>query len=274
MTTCSRDQSGSGYGDPEELEHGSSPYFLQQHEDIAVGSIEEENNKQQGRRKRRYLPETEIIGDSESDDDTRPAKQQRTRSFSTNNKQTQSQRNIPEGCLQLRRIPSPIFTAPSPIIDSSRSSFGGNSPAPSDSNHCHSTQSPPTSSLVEPAPTAEYQEWPFQGFLKRTRIGNNATYNLEFRLQDVPEQLHLPILSEVLGVDTFAEASSPLNMVHSKLHSARSQAKRKHVPWELKEHETILRMKKDGCSWEEIHHALPHRTQAAIQVQYSTKLKK
>jgi hypothetical protein len=33
-------------------------------------------------------------------------------------------------------------------------------------------------------------------------------------------------------------------------------------------------MKKEGCSWEEIHHALPDRTPEAIQVQYSTKLKK
>jgi hypothetical protein len=29
----------------------------------------------------------------------------------------------------------------------------------------------------------------------------------------------------------------------------------------------------DGCSWEEIHAALPHRTLGAIQVPYSTKLR-
>lgn len=30
----------------------------------------------------------------------------------------------------------------------------------------------------------------------------------------------------------------------------------------------------EGCLWKEIHNALPHRTLGAIQVQYSTKLKK
>ncbi|KAF8855580.1 hypothetical protein BDZ45DRAFT_501146 [Acephala macrosclerotiorum] len=37
----------------------------------------------------------------------------------------------------------------------------------------------------------------------------------------------------------------------------------------------ILKMREeDGCSWEEIDAALPHQTKDAIQVRYSTKLKK
>jgi hypothetical protein len=35
------------------------------------------------------------------------------------------------------------------------------------------------------------------------------------------------------------------------------QAKRTRVPWKPKENETILKMKEEGCSWEEIHAALP-----------------
>jgi hypothetical protein len=46
-----------------------------------------------------------------------------------------------------------------------------------------------------PIPVAEYQEWPFQGFLKRTRIGTETIYNLEFRLPSVSECLNLPIES-------------------------------------------------------------------------------
>jgi hypothetical protein len=34
---------------------------------------------------------------------------------------------------------------------------------------------------------------PFQGFLKRTRIGNDTTYNLEFKLPCISERLELSI---------------------------------------------------------------------------------
>lgn len=132
---------------------------------------------------------------------------------------------------------------------------------------------------VESAPVAEYQECPFQGFLKRTKIENEITYYLEFQLSHVPEHLHPPILSEALGIcstkETSAEAATPHNIAaHSKVQPATLWSKRKRVPWKLEEHETIHKMKEKSCSWESIHHALPHRTLGAIQVQYSTKLKK
>lgn len=41
----------------------------------------------------------------------------------------------------------------------------------------------------ERVPVAEYQERPFQGFLKRTRIRADKTYNLEFRLPCILERL-------------------------------------------------------------------------------------
>ncbi|PQE22512.1 hypothetical protein CJF31_00001413 [Rutstroemia sp. NJR-2017a BVV2] len=50
----------------------------------------------------------------------------------------------------------------------------------------------------------------FQGSLKRTRIRNNTTYNLEFQLQGVPEYLHLPILSEPLGISEAAQTLPPV----------------------------------------------------------------
>ncbi|KAG9240032.1 hypothetical protein BJ878DRAFT_528619 [Calycina marina] len=128
--------------------------------------------------------------------------------------------------------------------------------------------------MVESAPVAVYQEWPFKGFLKRIKIGNETTYNLEFQLSHVPEHFHLPVLSEALGMCS-AEAATPHNIVaHSTVHPAISQRKRKHVKWKPEENKTIRKMRKEGgCSWEEIHAALPHRTPGAIQVQYS-KLKK
>jgi hypothetical protein len=49
------------------------------------------------------------------------------------------------------------------------------------------------STIRESALIAEYQEWPFEGFLKRTRIRDETTYNLEFKLLCMPKLLSLPI---------------------------------------------------------------------------------
>ncbi|APA10719.1 hypothetical protein sscle_06g054890 [Sclerotinia sclerotiorum 1980 UF-70] len=206
LTLRDQDKSDSSYSDPEKLGLISSPYFLQQYSDIAVGSIKEGgNNEQQGGRKRRHLSETGIERDGESNGDARLANQRRTRSLSTNNEQTSSRRNGGEGRLLPRHITSSSFTAPSTMIDSSTSNFGGHSPAISDGNHCY----PPPSSVnpicAKPATTTEYRECPFQGFLKRTIIGNDTTYTLEFQLQHVPGHLHLPVIAEALGADTFAQ---------------------------------------------------------------------
>ena len=131
---------------------------------------------------------------------------------------------------------------------------------------------------MQSAPVAEYQEWPFQGFLKRTRIGNETTYNLEFQLSNVPEHLHLPILSEALGMrsrETPVKATTPHNTgTHSKVYLAKVRPQIKRVRWTPEEDATILKMREDGCSWAEIHAALPLRTKETIQVRYSTKLKK
>jgi hypothetical protein len=149
-----------------------------------------------------------------------------------------------------------------------------------DNDHYTPRTSRSPSITVESALVAEYREWPFQGFLKRTKIGNETTYNLEFQLSHIPEHLHLPVLSEALGMrsnkETSAEAATPHDTgAHSRVHSTALQSKRKRVPWRPGEDETILKMMEEGgCSWEEIHHALPDRTPGAIQVHYSTKLKK
>jgi hypothetical protein len=45
---------------------------------------------------------------------------------------------------------------------------------------------------------ADYEEWPLHGFLKRTRIGSTAIFNLEFHLTHVAENVEVSALSEVL----------------------------------------------------------------------------
>jgi hypothetical protein len=49
------------------------------------------------------------------------------------------------------------------------------------------------STAAEAVPVADYREWPFQDFLKRTKVGDDVRYNLEFKLPSVSEHFHLPI---------------------------------------------------------------------------------
>ncbi|KAF8857959.1 hypothetical protein BDZ45DRAFT_573011, partial [Acephala macrosclerotiorum] len=49
---------------------------------------------------------------------------------------------------------------------------------------------------TESVPVAEYQEWPSQGLLKWTKIGDDISYNLELKLPLILEHFNLPINPE------------------------------------------------------------------------------
>ncbi|KAL5330895.1 hypothetical protein ACEPPN_000420 [Leptodophora sp. 'Broadleaf-Isolate-01'] len=118
---------------------------------------------------------------------------------------------------------------------------------------------------------AEYQEWPFQGFLKRIKIGDDVTYNLEFQLPSTSEQLHLPIDPKALDIFSSKEAPAKVPThheaaAHSKIHQTSLQPKKRRVKWTPEDDATLVRMmRNDGCSWEDIGAALPHRTLGTIQ---------
>jgi hypothetical protein len=109
-------------------------------------------------------------------------------------------------------------------------------------------------------------------------MGNDTTYHLEFKLPCISQCLDLPIPPEVLGagLSTGTSANTAISdeVAHSKVHPAAAQGQNKRRKWTRKENATILRMKEDGHSWDDIHAALPHRTKGTIQVHYCTKLKK
>jgi hypothetical protein len=139
------------------------------------------------------------------------------------------------------------------------------------------SQSPSTP--TESVPIAEYQEWPFQGFLKRTKIGSETTYNLEFKLPCISGCLNLPINPEALDICSSREAPAKVAIphkavAHSKMYPAVLQPQIKRTPWTPEEDATLLKMRNEGCLWEDIHAALSHRSKGTIQVCYSTKLKK
>ncbi|PVH70774.1 hypothetical protein DL98DRAFT_123429 [Cadophora sp. DSE1049] len=198
-----------------------------------------------------------------SDEDPRPAKRRKPRSASTVTPTT-SRRHAPKVHV---RQPGPfvaLSTATPEINDAQlqvdhecQSTFVVNS-------HQHTSRpSRSPSEASEATPVTEHRQWPFQGFLKCTRIGDNVTYNLEFKLPSVSEYVHIPIHPAVLEIDHKVAA-------HSKTRQAPLKSKKSRAQWSEAE-DAILRTRKDGCSWEEIHEGLPGRSMGAIQVRYSTK---
>jgi hypothetical protein len=256
---------------------------------------DEDDDREQGqhREKRRRQNETEEINNdihhsessdrsydtnSEDDEDPRPAKKRKLPTISTDMALTPPR----EHSLKPRLTPPHSLTPPSATqlkMDNAQSQADHrHPPTPIYDEHHHTpgtSQSP--SATIESVPIAEYQEWPFQGFLKRTTIGNETTYNLEFKLPRILERLNLPISPEALGIGsstkTLAEAANS-HVTHSKIHSTLLRPQIKRPRWTPEEDATVLKMRGDGCSWEEIHAALYHRSKEMIQVRYSTKLEK
>ena len=72
-----------------------------------------------------------------------------------------------------------------------------------------------SSAVMESVPAAEYREWPLQGFLKRTIIGNETTYSLQFNSTHIPEHLELSILFNALGMGSSRETAVWSPVSHS-----------------------------------------------------------
>ena len=83
-----------------------------------------------------------------------------------------------------------------------------------DEQHYASRTSRSPSAATEGVPVAEYQERPFQGFLKRTRMGDDITYNLESKLPPISEHLNLPINPEALDICSSRDAATKSSIRH------------------------------------------------------------
>jgi hypothetical protein len=264
-TEQEHDRGGASRGRPEELgrgppcrsqDRGEEAQEQQQRQEVAVELMRGDDGgdrEEPGERgeQRRQPDETEIGSDiqhpeasdcsigGEDDDDPRPAKRRRLPST--------------ENALTLPDEPAPVTN--------------------NDHHPSRTSQSP--SVTLESAPVAEFQEWPFEGFLKRVKIGNKTIYNLEFQLPHVQEHLHSEALCMRSDKETTAEAATPRDAnAHSKMHPPAAVRPRiKRAPWRPEEDATVLKKKdEDGCTWEEIGEAL-HRTPLAIKVQYSKMIR-
>jgi hypothetical protein len=80
-----------------------------------------------------------------------------------------------------------------------------------------------------------------QGFLKRTKIGDDTTYNLELKLPSISEHFHLPINPVALDINHDAAA-------HSKIHQAPLKPKKSKISWTEEEDIKLLQMWNEGRS--------------------------
>ncbi len=202
-----------------------------------------------------------------SDEDPRPAKR-RKRRVALAATPTTCHRHTPE--LHLGQ-PGPLvaLSTATPEIDDEQPQADDGCPATfvDNSRHHASRTSRSPSTAAEVIPVAEYQEWPFQGFLERTMIGDDVTYNLEFKLPSISEHFHLPINPAAMDINHDAAA-------HSKIHQAPLKPKKSKIPWTEEEDIKLLQMWDEGRSWEYIFAALPGRSEGTIRVRCSTKFKK
>ncbi|KFY96757.1 hypothetical protein V500_02307 [Pseudogymnoascus sp. VKM F-4518 (FW-2643)] len=154
---------------------------------------------------------------------------------------------------------------------------------------------------AEPNLGADYQEYPLQGFLKCVRIGRETTYNLEFRLLDLPDSFNYYDLPDSfkpsigLHISNSTSSREPVGgSAHSRVcaHAKRSppavkkQRKRpplgerivsrpnRHPTYSEEDDELLIQLKEDDkLPWDEIAEYFPERTKGTLQVHYCTKLK-
>jgi hypothetical protein len=190
-----------------------------------------------------------------SDEDQQPAKRRKPRS---------ARAVTPP--LHLRRSSPTPPTTRAEIDEAQSQDDDGCSSTSVEEQHCASRTSRSPSAAAETVPAAEYQEWPFQGFLKRIRIGDDVTYNLEFKLPSISEHLRLPIDPNALDINRDAAE-------HSKIHQAPLKPKKSRVSW-VEDDRKLAQMWNEGRGWEYIFAKLPHRSEGSIRVRCSTKFKK
>ena len=128
------------------------------------------------------------------------------------------------------------------------------SPLVDDEQHDASRTSRSPSMATAAVLVAEYKEWSFHGILRRTKIGDDTMFKLEFKLPSILEHLSLPINLEALATCSSREAlSKPLvadeAATHSKIYQPSSWPPKRRALWTSEEDATLveLLMERDLC---------------------------
>jgi hypothetical protein len=133
---------------------------------------------------------------------------------------------------------------------------------------------------------ADYREYTLQGSLKCVRIGRESTYNLEFRLLDLPDSFRPSIglyisNSTPSGESVEGSAQSRVCASHAKRSrpALQKQRKRRRLEYTEEEENKLMCLKNEGLRWKKIHlafnSAFPERERSigSLQVHYCNELK-
>jgi hypothetical protein len=126
---------------------------------------------------------------------------------------------------------------------------------------------------------ADYQEWPTEGFLKRTRVGHELFYSLDFRLSDIGTTVSTtgPSRSprKLTNIQNRNRRHSSVVLIPSKPSRAESSSRKAGSRFTVRENKKLIRLKEaEGMCWQEISCHFPGRTTGTLQVHYCTKLKR
>ena len=150
----------------------------------------------------------------------------------------------------------------------------------------HERRSISTSSSAGPGGTkqsltveADYEEWPMEGFLKRTRVGHQLFYSLDFRLNDIGTTVSArgPSRSprKAINIQNRNGRNSPVVLIPSKQPRTGLSARKAGSRFTVRENKKLIHLKEvSGLSWQEISCHFPGRTMGTLQVHYCTKLKR
>jgi hypothetical protein len=122
--------------------------------------------------------------------------------------------------------------------------------------------------------TAEYREWPMHGFFKRTMIGNEIRYGMEFSLEQLHELCALVCPHASRAGSSIGPVDSSRPPPQAKKTGLGPTSQTKGTRFTQEEDAKLIDTKEiKRSSWDEIEGAFPGRTRATLQVHYYTKLK-
>jgi hypothetical protein len=127
--------------------------------------------------------------------------------------------------------------------------------------------------------TTEYREWPMHGFFKRTTIGNEIRYSMDFSLEQLQGFCAIVCPLHTMSPNSDRDSSvrwanRPRVSTRVKKTQSAPPSRNKRTPFTLKEDALLVDLKENkGWRWTQIKQEFPQRTLNSLQVHYCTKLK-
>jgi hypothetical protein len=223
------------------------------------------------------------VTSDEDDENPRPAKRRRRHPTNLKTTRMPTRGHSPSPSLRQRRSQSPPATQDEASLTHVRDKHRRSPYSTDDSNSRspYTSQSPSsTANPILAAAAAEYHEWGLQnGSLKRTTIGDETIFQLEFSLKDLRSLLAQQVPSNVSGDGPRMRASARTTGSHRSTNHIKTKAPvqwrgGKYGAFTTEDDEHLINLKENQClRWKDIAKEFPGESANTLQVRYCTKLK-